>query len=248
MRTVTIDNRRLQQLEIMPADSGPAVSLGTPLGDLVDADWSWDGRKVLVARRPDSIHVVLTEIDPGSGRTREVLRVPHRGLFRFWPLPEGVLVLSPDGRALHRLGVSGTPDSTIPFPEWVGTVGNLFLSPDGRTAVVVGYDAAADSAQVTLVPLWGGVMERLVVLTAEWLGATLWLPDETFLVVVGETVNSRERYLVRRDGSRPVLLGASRFQDAYYRFSRDGRRGVARVENRTSDAYVVRGFRELLVR
>jgi len=231
------------QLSIMPFDSGPEVALGQPL-DLVDWDWSQDGRSVVVGTRRGPDTIAVSRLDVASGRLTPITQVPSRDYLSFETVSGGGLLLLPTRATFRRIGVPGLPDSTFPLPP--GVARRVDPSPDGRAFVEVGWDANYDSILVHRVSLVDGSATRLAAFGGEGISQPAWLDDGTIIVPINETAWTQAWYRIPAGGGPAVRLGSPPRVPGEYRISADGRRAVARSEERHTDIYMIRNYGELL--
>ena len=231
------------QLSTMPFDSGPEVGLGQPL-DLVDWDWNQDGQSVVVVTRrgPDSL--ALARLDVASARSTAITQVESRGYVTAETVVGGGLVILPTPNTFRRVGVPGLVDSTFSLPA--GWARNLDPSPDGRAFVLTGWDVNQDSILVHRVSLVDGSATRLAAFGGEGVFQPAWLDDGTIIVPVLETAWTQVWYRVPATGGPPVRLGSPPRVPGEYRISADGRRAIARAEERHTDVYMIRNYGELL--
>jgi hypothetical protein len=73
-----------------------------------------------------------------------------------------------------------------------------------------------------------------------------WLSDGSLIVPILETSWTLAWYRIPATGGKPVRLGSPPRFPANYRLSEDGRRVMARPEDRRTDIYLVPNFGEVL--
>ncbi|HEX6644257.1 MAG TPA: serine/threonine-protein kinase [Gemmatimonadales bacterium] len=243
-RRLIRDGRVVTQPSVIPADSGPERLLGAPR--LLE-DWDWSQREIVVAERQGDSLVVGT-LDPDNGRFRRLRAFDPDSLSTLEALPgSGIVYFSIIHDRIYRALAPGRPDTSFALPEGMSFVNALEPSPDGREVAVAGFgDLESDSLIVSIVSLDDGSTRRVAGIVGDHLDNPRWLPDGTLIVPVFETEWTLALYRAPAGGGPLVRLGPVPRFPGSYRFSADGRRGIIRATDETSDVHVLRNFRDIV--
>jgi serine/threonine protein kinase len=246
-RQVLIDGRRRFQLFISPFNSWKESQITPPLEDLLTAQWTPDGSRIVYAsgfgRR-----VRVTEIDTAGRHGREIANVDRSMASRLYTLRDGGVALTgSDAGSIALIGRRGHSDVTWRAPRWLGPIEGLSESPDGTSLGILAWDRAVDSAVVAQVNPNTGTFARLAALGAEDLGSPTWLNDGSLLFDIQETRGAQALYTIR-PGGRARRLGALPHAPAHYTLSADGRRLVVTSSSDKTDVYMIRNFGDFVSR
>jgi len=245
VRDVPGSGSGLRQMSIMPFDSGPEMPLGGPLPLL---DWDWGAPELFVAvGRDDSVDIAA--VNPQSGRLER--RRSFSGQEYQWVegvQTGGAVVVTVGGQRIHTIGVPGIADTMLVVPPEAGLMFWGEPTPDGQSLVLAGWLPGEDSLGVHLLRLADGTLRRIGIIFGENLDTPRWLSDGSILLPVYETAWTTALYRVPSEGGTPERLGLLPISNGSYRFSADGRRGIIRVSERRTDAFVVRGFEAAVAR
>jgi len=130
--------------------------------NLLDVQWSPDGRRILYLHGIGGSKLRLMEADSSGRGTREIARLEQAAAVRFRPLPDGaVCLLTPQRRSLSIIGRSGKPDVTWPAPEWISGIGGMSHGSDSRSVLVAAMNQTGDSVVVATVDIETGRFSRL---------------------------------------------------------------------------------------
>ncbi len=237
------DDRR--QFSVMPFDSGPEQPLGPPVL-MRDFDPTQDSKAILLATRRGADSVTLSRVALESGRSEPAGALGSNDFFNFEATKGGGLVITPTRTSFRRIGIPGLPDSTFQIPAEVGNIVRIDPSPDGRAFASVGFDQTGNHLVFHRISLVDGSVTLLAEFGQEDLAGVAWLNDGTVVLEVQESDWTQAWYRVPDTGGTPVRLGTAPWPDAYYRFSSDGLRVTARVNDRRTDIYIVPNFAEVL--
>ena len=234
-----------RQFSVVPFDSGPELPLGPPV--LVrDFDPTGDSKAILLATRRGADSVSLSRVALASGRAEPAGALGSNDFFSFEATNGGGLVIAPTRSSFRRIGIPGLPDSTFQLPVEVGNIIRIDPSPDGRAFVSSGFDQTGDLLVFHRVSLVDGSATLLARFGPEDLADLAWLSDDTVVLGVQESDWTQAWYRVPAAGGTPIRLGTAPWPRAYYRFSSDGLRITARVQDRRTDIYLVPNFAEVL--
>ena len=242
VRDVSPGAQRLRRLSVMPIDSGPERNLGNPLAIL---DWDWGDNEVIIAvRRGDSVGI--NSVNPANGQLR-LLRTYHGDRFAVLEaIPGGGFVFYPaSGDRVHRVLQPGRPDTVFRFPRAFGIIVAMEPSPDGTALATAGWDERGDSIVINRVSLTDGSFRRVAALAGEDVENPRWLPNGDLIFPVQETIWTVAFYRVSSEGGVPTRLGLAPRVPGSYRFSADGKRGIVRIPDRSTDVVVIRNFGEV---
>jgi len=234
-----------RQFSVMPFDSGPEQLLGPPVL-MRDFDPTQDSKAILLATRRGADSVSLSRVALESGRSEPAGALESNEFVSFEATKGGGLVITPTPTSFRRVGIPGLPDSTFQLPVEVGNVLRIDPSPDGQAFVSTGFDQSGDRLVFHRISLVDGGVRLLAQFGAEDLEGAAWLDDGTVVLEMKESDWTQAWYQVPDTGGTPVRLGTAPWPNAYYRFSSDGLRVVARVFDRRTDIYVVPNFAEVL--
>jgi len=234
-----------QQMSVMPFDSGPEAPVGAPV-DMVDFDWSQDEASVLVTTRRGTDSLLISQVEVPSGRVRQLGMAASDQYIGLETAPGGGMVIRVSDQAFRRVGIAGLPDSTLRLPDALGALQSFDPSPDGRAVVALSWDPPGDSVLVHRVSMVDGSVTRLASFGAEGSQPPRWLSDGSLIVPILETSWTLAWYRIPATGGTPVRLGSPPRFPANYRLSEDGRRVMARPEDRRTDIYLVPNFGEVL--
>jgi hypothetical protein len=243
VRDVAANGATLRQLSLMPADSGGERLLGHP-ADLID--WDLASGEVLAAiRAGDSVSVVTMDTVTGRARSLATYAQAAYGTLKAMP-GGGFVMLNAGGNRIVRRGVPGAPDTVLRLSDEAGPGSHMDVSPDGRSVVLANWNATLDSVVIRRISMENGATVRLAAIAAERPDAPRWLVNGRILVPVDETGSTVGLYQLPAAGGPAMRLGALPLTEGRYRFSADGRRGVIRTADRSSDVHVIRNFGALV--
>jgi hypothetical protein len=237
------DERR--QLSILPFDSGPETLVGPPM-ELVDWDWAQDGTSItlIAPRGRDSLGIARMEVP--SGRITQVGGIERGDYVVTETVAGGGAILIPTAQSFRRLGIPGLADRAFSFPAALGAVTSIDPSPDGKAFVTVSWDPNGDSLLAHRISIVDGSITRLAAFGAEGSQPPKWFDDGSIVISVMETAWTLAWYRIPAGGGKPVRMGTPPRFPATYRFSGDGLRVMARVQDRRTDIYLVPNFGEVL--
>ena len=152
------DERR--QLSVIPFDSGPEASLGPPM-DLVDWDWTQDGKRVTLVAPRGSDSLTISRMDVPSARTTQVGIMARADYVVMETVAGGGEILIPTQQSFRRFDIPGLSDSTFSLPSVLGSVVSIDPSPDGKAFVAISWDPNGDSLLVHRVSIGDGSVTRL---------------------------------------------------------------------------------------
>jgi hypothetical protein len=223
------------QVVVMPFEGGPETPV-TPPGVMGDFVWAGNTRLLYTVRESGQERLFARDLT--SGATREQGIVPNDQVFhRLWDgavassssLGRELLVIAADG-SQRRVGIS---DPTV-------TVENFFPQPGGPSVVTTGWNATLDTMIVgRLWPADGRFVRLAATVVENWSGG-VWLPSGEVELVLQETLGTSTLYRIDPERGPLMRIGPMPYGDAYYLFSADGRRAVARVNEARADVWIMR--------
>ncbi len=237
------DERR--QLSVMPFDSGPESPLGPPM-DLVDWDWTQDGKGVTLVAPRGRDSLTISRMDVPSARTTQVGVMARADYVVMETVAGGGEILIPTPQSFRRFDIPGLADSAFQLPDALGSVVSIDPSPDGKAFVAISWDPNGDSLLVHRVSIGDGSVTRLAAFGGEGSQPPKWFDDGSIVIPILETSSTLAWYRIPPGGGKPVRMGTPPRYPAQYRFSGDGLRVMARAQDRRTDIYLVPNFGEVL--
>jgi hypothetical protein len=228
----------VRDLAVMPFAGGAERSLAS-LQDLLDWDWHQDGRSVLVVQQPSVARYDVSELDASTGelRTHETLTGAREW---FETVAGGGYVNIRGTRQVELHGLQVRSDTTWTWPATVSTIMNLEPSPDGAHVASMSWDVGDNWILIHRASLADGRVEQVARLGGEGGGAITWMADGSLLVPINESAWSDTWYRIPPRGGTPERLPMQLGQDASFRFTRNGLRGLAREALLRSDVFLLR--------
>jgi hypothetical protein len=244
VRRVVRDGRVVSQPSLMSFDSGPERLLGPPR---TFEDWDWSQRDIVIAAR-EGDSVVVGTLDPANGQFRRLRAFSPDSIQTLEALPGGGIVFYPPVRdRIHRVLAPGLPDTSFAAPSGIEYLQGIEPSPDGSMVAATGFgDFVSDSLIIAVMSLADGSARRLAALPGESIDTPRWLTDGTLIVPIFETQSTLALYRISTSGGPLERIGLVPRFPGSYRLSADGRRGIIRSTDESSDVHVVRNFRDLV--
>ena len=245
------DSRRggthASQLSLVPRTGGAEAQIPGVVENLLDFQWSPDGRRILYLHGVGGGRVRLTETDSAGRGTRELARLDQTAAIEFRPLPDGaVCILSPQRRSVSIIARSGKPDVTWTAPEWVDAIGAISHAADSRSVLVAAMHRSGDSVIVASVDVETGRFTRVAAFAGSDPEFVAQIEDAV-LSVVREPQGAWGVHRIR-PGGRTERLGTLPHSRAEFSVSRDGRHLVLVRYTDRNDVYMIRNFGRLLRR
>ena len=236
------------QLSLVSRTGGTEAQIPGSVENLLDLQWSPDGRRILYLHGTGAGQLRLMETDSSGIGTREIARLEKGAATRFSPLPGGgVCLLPPEQRSLSIMGLPGTRDVTWPAPEWIGAIGGISHATDSRSVVITAMNRSGDSVVVAAVDVVSGRYTRLASFPGSDPVLVEQLEDGAILSVVREPQGAWAFHRIDRD--RAVeRLGTVPHSRAEFSVSRDGKHVVLIRYTDRNDVYMIRNFGSLLRR
>ena len=236
------------QLSLVSRTGGTESLIPGAVENLVDFQWSPDGRRILYLHGIGGSRLRLVETDSSGRGTREIARLERAAAIRFKVLPDGaVCLIAPEQRSLSIIGRSGKPDVTWQVPDWVSGIGGMSHGPDARSVVVSAMNATGDSAVVATVDIETGRFTRLASFAGSDPHFVAGVEDGSIVTVFREPQGAWAFHRIR-PGGRSERLGTLPHSRADFSLSRDGRHVVLIRYTDRNDVYMIRNFGSMLRR
>jgi Tol biopolymer transport system component len=236
------------QLSLVPRTGGTESQIPGVVENLLDVQWSPDGRRILYLHGIGGSELRLMETDSSGRGTREITRLDQAAAVRFCPLPDGaVCLLAPQRRSLSIIGRSGKPDVTWPAPEWIGGIGGMSHGADSRSVIIAAMHRSGDSVVVATVDIETGRFSRLASFAGSDPELVGQAEDGAIVSVVREPQGAWAFHRIR-PGRRPERIGTLPHSRAEFSVSRDGKHIVLIRYTDRNDVYMIRNFGRLLRR
>ena len=235
------------QLSLVPRTGGTESQIPGVVENLLDFQWSPDGRRILYLHGIGGSKLRLIETDSSGRGTREIARLEKAAAIRFRVLPDGVCLLTPEQRSLSVIGRSGKRDVTWPVPEWIAGIGGISHGMDSRSVIVSAMNRSGDSVVVATVDIETGRFSRLANLAGSDPAFIGQLEDGVIISIVREPQGAWVIHRIR-PGHRPERLGTLPHSRAEFSVSRDGKHVVLIRYTDRNDVHMIRNFGSILRR
>jgi len=236
------------QLSLVPRAGGTESQIPGVVENLLDVQWSPDGRRILYLHGIGDNKLGLTETDSSGRGTREIARLEQAAAVHFRPLPNGaVCLLTPQRRSLSIIGRPGKPDVTWPAPEWISGIGGMSHGADSRSVIVGAMNHTGDSVVVATVDIETGRFTRLASFAGSDPVFVGQLEDGAIVSVVREPQGAWVFHRMRA-GRRPERLGTLPHSRAEFSISRDGKHVILIRYTDRNDVHMIRNFGRMLRR
>ena len=234
------------QLSLVPRTGGTESQVPGVMENLLDFQWSPDGRRILYLHGIGESRLRLIETDSSGRGMREIVRLEKAAATQFTVLPDGgVCLLTPERRSLSIIGRPGKRDVTWPVPAWIGGIGDVSHGADSASVLVAAMNGSGDSIVVATVDIESGRFTRLAAFAGSDPMLVAQLEDGAIVSVVREPQGSWVLHRMR-PGRRAERMGALPHSRAEFSVSRDGRHVVLIRYTDRHDVHMIRNFGRIL--
>ena len=239
---------RTSQLSLVPRTGGAESQIPGVVENLLDFQWSPDGRRILYLHAVTDGKLRLIETDSSGRGTREIARLEKASAIGFTVLADGaIILLTPERRTLSAIGRSGKRDVTRPVPEWISGIGGMSHAADPGSVLVSVMHRSGDSVVVATVDVESGRFSRLASFAGSDPVFVGQLDDGATVTVFREPQGAWGVHRIRA-GGRPERLGTLPHSRAEFSLSRDGRHVVLVRYTDRNDVYMIRNVGSMLRR
>ena len=145
--------------------------------ELVDWDWTQDGKRVTLVAPRGRDSLTISRMDVPSARITQVGVMPRADYVVLETVAGGGEILIPTQQSFRRFDIPGLADSTFSLPAALGSVVSIDPSPDGKAFVSISWDPTGDSLLANRVSIVDGSVTRLGAFGAEGSQPPKWFDD-----------------------------------------------------------------------